>query len=143
MPEFTFSASLFHSVAFWAQCLGFLSYGLGVYCFYQKGDRKLKITMLVFNANHTLHFLLLEAHTSVIGTLLSGIRTALSIKTSSRTVAYVCIFVVGARGHVSYIITFRNFTHLRFYHWYLRSILPARHQNAHCLSYGRLLLAGQ
>lgn len=76
-----------------AQAVGLFSFLLGILCFYQKDDRKLKLVMLTLNVNHAIHFWLLDAHIAAFGALLSFIRTGLSIKTSSPTVAYAFIGV--------------------------------------------------
>lgn len=76
-----------------AQAVGLFSFFLGVLCFYQKDDKKLKLVMLTLNLNHAFHFWLLNAHTAAFGALLSFIRTSLSIKTSSRTVAYIFVLI--------------------------------------------------
>ena len=86
------------NVLLFAQLLGFVSYGLGVFCFYQKDDKKLKIVMLIMNLNNTLHFALLGAVTASIGSILSVFRTGLALKTSSRIVAisFIAItFLIG------------------------------------------------
>lgn len=75
-----------------AQALGFVSFALGISTFFQKNDRRLKIIMLIYNANHFVHFLLLGSLTSAASTALSAIRTASSIYTSSK---YVCaVFIL-------------------------------------------------
>ncbi len=87
----------FNSLLF-AQLLGFVSYGLGVYCFYQKDDKKLKIVMLLMNLNNTVHFALLGAVTASLSSILSVFRTGLALKTSSRIVASLFItttFIIG------------------------------------------------
>jgi hypothetical protein len=53
-----------------AQVLGLLSFALGILCFYPKDDRRLKITMIVMNINHALHFALLGALTACLGVCL-------------------------------------------------------------------------
>jgi len=45
-----------------AQILGLLSFALGIYTFYQKADKKLKIIMVVFSLNHMIHFRLYRLH---------------------------------------------------------------------------------
>lgn len=82
-----------------AQWLGLLSFALGMSTFYQKDDRKLKLVMLIFQLNNALHFYLLGSDISALATLLSFLRTAVSIKTSSKYVAAFFVFmnlVVGA-----------------------------------------------
>jgi len=94
------------NVLLFAQLLGFVSYGLGVFCFYQKDDKRLKISMLVMNLNNTLHFALLGAVTASIGSILSVFRTGVALKTSSQSVAIA--FIV-----ISFLIGL-NFSE----HWY-------------------------
>lgn len=80
------------------QLLGLVSYGLGVYCFFQKDDRKLKVFMFVLQFNNCLHFALIGAPTAVLSSFLSVVRTGLSLKTSSRLVAWLFIAVSVALG---------------------------------------------
>ena len=87
MPEFNL-----------AQAFGLLSFVLGILCFYQKNDQRLRIMMVVMNLNHALHFALLGAFTACLSALLSVVRTGLSIKTRSRTVAYIFIVITLAIG---------------------------------------------
>ena len=84
-----------------AQAVGLFSFFLGILCFYQKDDKKLKLVMLTLNSNHAFHYWLLDAHTAAFGALLSFIRTGLSIKTRSRTVAY--IFILNGFGWGYYL----------------------------------------
>ena len=58
-----------------AQMFGFLSYILGVSCFYQKDDRKLKIVMVIMSLNNALHYALLGAITACLSSLFSLLRT--------------------------------------------------------------------
>ncbi len=81
-----------------AQALGFLSFGLGIMCFFQKNDLSLKIIMLTMNLNMVVHFALLDAWTASIASGLSAIRTCLSIKYSSRLMAYMFIVVIAGLG---------------------------------------------
>lgn len=81
-----------------AQGFGLLSFVLGILCFYQKDDQRLRMMMVVMNLNHALHFALLGAFTSCLSALLSLVRTGLSIKTRSRVVAYLFIAITLALG---------------------------------------------
>ncbi|MCP8899289.1 YgjV family protein [Gilvimarinus xylanilyticus] len=74
-----------------AQAVGFVSFLLGIACFYQRDDRHLKRVMVAMNLNHALHFALLGATTAVLSALLSLVRTSLALHTSSRVVAYAFI----------------------------------------------------
>jgi hypothetical protein len=76
-----------------AQVLGFISFGLGVLCFYQKDDKKLKIIMLVMQVNNVLHFGLLGAWTASVSSILSVARTGLALRTRSRPLAYLFILL--------------------------------------------------
>ena len=80
------------------QFLGLVSYAIGVYCFFQKDDRQLKIFMFVLQFNNCLHFALLNAPTAVLSSLLSVVRTGLSLKTSSKIVAWLFIALSAALG---------------------------------------------
>ncbi len=86
------------NILLFAQLLGFVSYGLGVFCFYQKDDKKLKLVMLVMNINNTVHFALLGAITASISSILSVFRTGLALKTSSRLVAVIFIIITFLLG---------------------------------------------
>lgn len=74
-----------------AQFFGLLSFGLGIYCFYQRDDRRLKIIMFVMQLNNCLHFALLGAPTAALSSVLSVVRTGLSLRTHSRLVAWLFI----------------------------------------------------
>lgn len=76
-----------------AQMFGLLSYLLGVSCFYQKDDRKLKIVMLTMSLNNALHYAMLGAVTACLSSLLSLLRTGISIYTSSKPIAYAFILL--------------------------------------------------
>ncbi len=76
-----------------AQAVGLLSFVLGMLCFYQKDDRRLKILMVIMNINHAFHFYLLGAITATVSALLSVVRTGLSLKTGSPAVAVVFIAI--------------------------------------------------
>ncbi|MBC6905965.1 YgjV family protein [Saccharophagus sp. K07] len=72
-----------------AQIFGLLSFTLGILCFYQRDDRKLKIMMLLLQLNNVLHYGLLGAWTASLSSLLSVARTGLAIRTKSRRLAYL------------------------------------------------------
>lgn len=86
------------NLVIFGQFLGFVSYGLGVLCFYQKDDKKLKLIMLTMNVNNSLHFALLGAATASLGSILSVFRTGLALRTSSKTVAYGFILLTIISG---------------------------------------------
>jgi len=81
-----------------AQIFGFFSYLLGVSCFYQKDDKKLKIIMVVMSLNNALHYALLGAFTACISSLFSLLRTGIALYTDSRTIAYIFIFITLLSG---------------------------------------------
>lgn len=81
-----------------AQAVGIVSFALGILCFYQQDDRKLKMMMVVMNLNHALHFALLGATTSVASALLSLTRTFLALHTSSKSMAWLFIGITAAWG---------------------------------------------
>lgn len=72
-----------------AQFFGLVSFALGIACFYQKDDKKLKITMTLLQLNSVLHFGLLGAWTASLSALLSVVRTTLAIRIRSRRLAYI------------------------------------------------------
>jgi len=74
-----------------AQALGIVSFLLGVICFYQKNDRKLKVTLAALHLNNIFHFLLLGAHTASFGAGLSLVRTGVALKTDSYWAALIFI----------------------------------------------------
>jgi len=76
-----------------AQGLGFVSFALGIWAFYQRDDKKLKIIMLIFNLNHLLHFILLGSIVSALSALLAALRTATAIYISSKLVAVAFIAI--------------------------------------------------
>ncbi len=80
------------------QLLGLVSYAIGVYCFFQKDDRKLKIFMFVLQFNNCMHFALLGAPTAVLSSFLSLVRSGLSLKTSSKLLAWLFIALSIAVG---------------------------------------------
>ncbi|MGQ8367152.1 YgjV family protein [Glaciecola sp. 1036] len=83
-----------------AQAIGLLSYFLGILTFFQHDDKKLKVTMLVMNLNHALHFILLGATVSCLSALLSALRTGLSIYIRSAWLAWIFIFIAVISGVV-------------------------------------------
>lgn len=82
------------------QFFGLMSFALGVYCFFQRDDRKLKIFMFLLQLNNCIHFALLAAPTAVLSSLLAVVRTGLSLKTSSQLVAWFFILVSLGLGWV-------------------------------------------
>ncbi len=76
-----------------AQVLGVVSFALGIWCFYQRDDKKLKIIMVLMQIINVLHFGLLGAWTASVSSLLSVGRTWLAIHTRSRRLAYLFMLV--------------------------------------------------
>jgi len=76
-----------------AQALGFVSFVLGILCFYQKNDRRLKLIMIIMSLNNTVHFALLGAPTASFSAVLSMVRAWLALHTSSVRVALVFIVI--------------------------------------------------
>ncbi len=76
-----------------AQFFGLLSFALGIFCFYQRDDRKLKIVMFAMQLNNCIHFALLGAPTAVLSSVFSVVRTGLSLYTRSWIVAWLFILV--------------------------------------------------
>lgn len=74
-----------------AQAVGFIGFALGILCFYQRDDRKLKRVMVVMGLNNAIHYAMLGATTALLSALLSVVRTYLALHTSSRWVAAVFI----------------------------------------------------
>lgn len=81
-----------------AQSLGLLSFALGIACFYQKQDIKLKQLMVLLNINNALHFFLLGGITACISSLISAVRNALAIKFHSAWLAALFIAITLALG---------------------------------------------
>lgn len=81
-----------------AQFFGMISFTLGILCFYQRDDKRLKIMMLLLQLNNVLHFGLLGAWTASLSALLSVARTGLAIRTRSRQLAYLFIVMTIVLG---------------------------------------------
>ena len=73
------------------QILGFVSFALGLYAFYQKDDRKLKIFMFLFGITHAIHYLFLGSIVSTLSAGLSATRTGVAIYISSKKMAFIFI----------------------------------------------------
>ena len=87
-----------------AQFFGMISFTLGVLCFYQRDDKRLKMMMRLLQLNNVLHFGLLGAWTASLSALIAVGRTGLALRTRSRRLAYLFIvlgvvlgFLVGDR----------------------------------------------
>lgn len=90
------------SMYVFAQSLGFLSFILGVLCFYQKNDQRLKVILVIMNINHALHFALLGAMTACLSATLSALRTGLSVKYPSSALGYVFILLTIVGGYLMF-----------------------------------------
>lgn len=75
------------------QILGFVSFALGMYAFYQKDDKKLKVLMFLFGISHTIHFIFLGSLVSTLSAALSTVRTGVAIYVSSTRLALLFIFL--------------------------------------------------
>ncbi|MFM2483899.1 YgjV family protein [Celerinatantimonas yamalensis] len=76
---------------FWGQLFGFISFSLGIASFWQTDDRRLKLIMVLLNICNTIHYAFFAAFTSMVSSLLSTFRTALSMRTRSGWVAFLFI----------------------------------------------------
>ena len=74
-----------------AQCLGYLAFVLGVACFLQTDDRRFKLFMTGECIAYVLHFALLGNPTAMASSLLSTLRSVLSLRTRSIWVAIVVV----------------------------------------------------
>lgn len=90
------------SMYIFAQLLGLLSFVLGVLCFYQKNDYRLKVIMVMMNINHAFHFALLGATSACLSAALSALRTWLSVKYTSSALAYVFILLTIVGGYLMF-----------------------------------------
>jgi Bacterial inner membrane protein len=76
-----------------AQCFGYVAFALGVGCFLQTDDRRFKWFMTGECLAYVVHFALLGNPTAVASSLLSMLRSVLSLHTRS---AWVAVGVVAA-----------------------------------------------
>ncbi|WP_175577579.1 YgjV family protein [Photobacterium proteolyticum] len=67
-----------------AQVLGFFSFTIGLFAFYQKQDNKLKFWMAILCLMNMFHFLLLNSFSSAFCAAVSMIRNLITIKVRSR-----------------------------------------------------------
>ena len=82
-----------HNILLFAQILGLLSFALGIFAFYQKSDKKLKITMVILNINYMVHFFLMGSPVSALSSFLAAVRTGISIYISSKIIAFVFVTI--------------------------------------------------
>ncbi|BFM13216.1 YgjV family protein [Simiduia litorea] len=81
-----------------AQMLGLLSFALGIACFYQQQDLRLKQLMVLLNINNALHFFLLGGITACLSSLISALRNTLAIKFQSAWLATLFIAITLVLG---------------------------------------------
>ena len=74
-----------------AQLLGYAAFVLGVGCFLQTDDRRFKLFMTGECIAYVLHFALLGNPTAVASSLLSTLRSVLSLRTRSTWVAVLIV----------------------------------------------------
>lgn len=74
-----------------AQMVGYAAFVLGVGCFLQTDDRRFKLFMTGECVAYVLHFALLGNPTAVASSLLSTLRSVLSLRTHSRWVAVAVV----------------------------------------------------
>lgn len=70
-----------------AQCLGYLAFVLGVATFFQRADRRFKLFNIGECLAYAAHFALLGIPTALAGSVMSALRSVLSLRTQSRWVA--------------------------------------------------------
>lgn len=83
---------------FWGQLFGLISFFLGIASFCQTDDRRLKLLMVALNICNTIHYTLLGAVTSMLSSIFSSFRTALSVKTNSWIATIFFISITFASG---------------------------------------------
>jgi hypothetical protein len=83
-----------------AQCFGYVAYVLGVLAFFQKSDRRLKGFNSCQSLVYALHFTLLGNPSAAASSLLSGIRSFLSLKTRS---PYLAAFIIAINVALGFI----------------------------------------
>lgn len=85
-----------------AQCAGYAAFALGVTSFLQTNDRRFKLGMTGVSLAYVVHYALLGNPTSVASSVLSTVRSALSLRTRSLWVAVLIILANLAVGwHVA------------------------------------------
>lgn len=91
-----------------AQAIGLVGFVMGIFCFYQTNDRRLKSVMVVMGLNNALHFALLGATTAMLSALLSVVRSYIALRTNSKFVAY---------GFIAIGLGFGGFLAETWYDW--------------------------
>lgn len=77
-----------------AQLFGCVSLAFGIASLLQKNDFKLKLFMCGLNVSHSLHFFLLGAYPAMTASLVSVLRTTLSLRYRSRYMAVIFIALI-------------------------------------------------
>ena len=91
-------ASMFDEVLSLPQLAGYLAFVLGVVGFLQRDDRRFKRIMVVQALAYAIHFFLLGQVSAVASSVISVVRTALSLYTRSLIVALLIIAINLAIG---------------------------------------------
>jgi len=78
-----------HNTYLIAQVLGFISFAIGLFAFYQKQDNKLKLWMAMLCLMNMLHFLLLNSFSSAFCAAVSMCRNLITIKIRSKWVMVI------------------------------------------------------
>jgi hypothetical protein len=81
-----------------AQCVGYVALVLGVGAFLQKKDRRLKYLLVGESLAYTVHFALLGNFSASASSLISCVRSFLSLKVRSRWLAVVIVAIYVASG---------------------------------------------
>lgn len=66
-----------------AQLAGYVAFGLGVFAFFQKDDRRLKASIGVQSLSYAVHFLLLGTIAAAAASLVTFVRAMTSLRTRS------------------------------------------------------------
>ncbi len=89
-----------HSII--TQVLGFIALTLGVYAFFQKDDRDLKIALVAQASFLCIHFIMLNALMGAVGAFISGARTAFSLMSFAGKMAPVFYILIIIFGYLTY-----------------------------------------
>jgi hypothetical protein len=85
-----------------AQCVGYVAFAVGVAAFLQRDDRRLKLLNATQCLVYALHFALLGNFPATASSMVSGVRSALALRTRSPLVALV-IFIVGVAVGAAFV----------------------------------------
>ncbi|WP_417067029.1 YgjV family protein [Niveibacterium terrae] len=81
-----------------AQLFGYLAFALGIAAFWQRDDRRLRYLVMALSLAYTVHFTLLGNPTAAASSLISALRSWLSLRTRSVRVALAIVAVNIAVG---------------------------------------------